>query len=139
MPLIMLRSNWPGIFHQDVRDADGERMLAFAPGEPVEVGPADLAAIEDHIGRAFVFVRTDGKGRPEIVATPEEATAALVKTADGDLPDEPPGPDAGDEDKPLEELTIAQLLDIADQENVELVGKKKKPEIIAALKAAGIE
>lgn len=130
MPLLILKGHRPATFRR--------AGYTFPPREAVEVDAKHLVDMEDDIGPVLAFCRLDDKGRPRIVETLEEATAP-VKTAKEELPNEPDGPDAGDEDKPLEELTVPQLKTLAEEEDVDISGAKNKADIIAALKAAGVE
>ncbi len=79
MPFVMLHKNWPGTFRRTVTVNGKKRQLAFSPGEPVQLKPAEVAELRADIGAALQPVEIDSKGRPEItVQTPGSIKDAAV-------------------------------------------------------------
>lgn len=113
MPHVMLKKNWPGVFHRSVRTQKGElvKRLAFAPGEPVELDELELAAVSaDLRKKILVPVNLDAKRRPRVLdlqpAVAEVASFATLSpelAADAPAAGEPvlaPGPETADAAQP---------------------------------------
>jgi hypothetical protein len=68
---IMLKPNWPGIFHRTVGTGEQAKRLEFAPGEPVEVDADQFKALKADIGVSLFEIERDEKGRPRYIETVE--------------------------------------------------------------------
>lgn len=67
MPFVMLSRTWPGTFRRTVTVNGKKRQLAFSPGEPVQLKPAEVAELRADIGAALQPVEIDSKGRPRVI------------------------------------------------------------------------
>lgn len=77
MPEVMLKRDWPGTFRRTVRNAKKPYLMAFEPGQPVELNAKELEAVKADIGVCLMPVERDAKGKARIITdeveTEEEA------------------------------------------------------------------
>lgn len=87
MPHVMLRRDWPGVFHRTVFRPKGKQLVAvkrleFSPGVAVELeGEHELKAVAADIGKALLPVVLDEKQRPKVVQLEEDELEETVNRA----------------------------------------------------------
>lgn len=79
---LMLRPGWPRGFRRTVKSGKKSKVVAFQPGQTVEVTEEEFKQLAPDIGLAVFEVELDEKGRPRFVETELTATAPTAQPAE---------------------------------------------------------
>ena len=138
--IVMLKPRWPGAFHRNVRDENGDiiECLVFVNNERVELTDEQFEAVRGDIGHALMIVSEDGKpdrkGTADAVNGDSGTAEEITMVADSLIPEPLQKKLLAEGIDKLEDL--AALIDLGPDwfKGVKDIGEASAKEIVQALK-----